>query len=238
MKDLSDFTPRPRPGTAVLTGEHVRLEPYDAARHGQGLADCLVADTSGETWRYMPFDFSDPATFPEEFANRVSTQGWAAYTILDRQTSEPLGTASYMRQRPEHGSVEVGCVAFSPALRKRPAASEAIYLMAAHVLDDLGYRRFEWKCNNANQASRRAAVRFGFRFEGIFRNDMVAKGENRDTAWYAMTDDDWPGVKIAFQRWLSPSNFDAAGQQLMSLSVLQAAQARIAPAHQHQQDQQ
>ena len=122
-----------------------------------------------------------------------------------------------MRIREIHGSAEVGCVAFSHALRRTPEATEAMYLMAQHLLEELGYRRYEWKCHNENAASHRAAQRFGFKFEGVFRNDMVIRGQNRDTAWYAMTDADWPNVKAAFEAWLDPSNFDAAGQQKQSL---------------------
>ena len=125
--------------------------------------------------------------------------------------------AGYMRIREKHGSAEIGCVAFGRDLRRSPEATEAMSLMASHIFDELGYRRYEWKCHNGNAASRRAAKRFGFKFEGVFRNDMVVRGKNRDTAWFAMTDEDWPANKSAFEAWLSPSNFDAAGQQKKKL---------------------
>ncbi|MAK62174.1 MAG: GNAT family N-acetyltransferase [Ponticaulis sp.] len=182
----------------------------------------------------MPFDFQEAAHFGHDFEKMMIEKDWLTYTILDRETTRPLGMASYMRQRPEHGSIEVGCVAFSPALRRTIAATEAMYLMAAHVFDDLHYRRYEWKCHNKNTASKNAALRFGFQFEGVHRNDMVMKGTSRDTAWFAMTDDDWPGVKAAFKRWLSPDNFDENGQQKLPLSALQAAHAQHPPEQQQQ----
>ena len=139
--------------------------------------------------------------------------------IVDAGAGSALGMASYMRIRQEHGSAEVGCVVFGKALQRTRAATEAIYLMARHIFDDLGYRRFEWKCNEANAASKRAAVRFGFTFEGVFRNDMVMKGRNRDTAWYSMLDSEWSGVKTAFDSWLDPGNFTPEGVQRSRLSA-------------------
>ena len=125
-----------------------------------------------------------------------------------------------MRLRPEYGSAEIGCVIFGDKLQKTRAATETLYLFAKHVFEDLGYRRFEWKCDNGNVASKRAAERFGFKFEGIFRNDMIVKGRNRDTAWYAMTDDDWTAVKARFETWLSPENFGFNSLQKKALSDL------------------
>ena len=234
-KDLSNYHPCSLPGMEVLHGRHVILAPYDPSAHGFLLGQILATPAAADTWNYMPFEFTDALHFGHEFDVRSTAQDWIPYTILDRHSTKPLGMASYMRQRPEHGSIEVGCVAFSHELRRTIAATEAMYLMAAHVFDDLNYRRYEWKCHNENAASKQAAIRFGFQFEGVFRNDMVMKGKNRDTAWFAMTDDDWPRVKQAFQRWLDPSNFDENGQQKQSLSVLQAAYAAHPPAVQQQQ---
>ncbi|VAW07153.1 Acetyltransferase, GNAT family, partial [hydrothermal vent metagenome] len=132
-------------------------------------------------------------------------------------TGAVLGMASYMRIRPEAGSVEIGCIVFSGALQKTPAATEAMYLMARHIFDDLGYRRYEWKCNDENAASKSAAERLGFQFEGVFRQDMVVKGENRDTAWFSVLDSEWPEVKAGLNAWLAPENFDADGRQRRSL---------------------
>ena len=232
MEDLSDFQPRPVPGTKLLSGRLVRLEPYCADTHGLKLAAVIAGPENAAIWRYMPMDpFPAGDAFMPAFQSVSIDRGWSVYVILDAASSEALGTASYMRLRPEHGSCEVGCVAFSDQLKRTAHATEAMYLMARHVFEDLGYRRYEWKCHNENLASKRAAARFGFQFEGIFRNDMVMKGHNRDTAWFAMTNGDWPQIKADFETWLSPSNFDENGQQKVSLTSLQAR-------HQMQQQQQ
>ncbi len=147
-------------------------------------------------------------------------QGWETLAIVDAASNHVLGMASYMRIREDHGSAEIGCVAFGDKLKRTPQATEALMLMAAHVFDDLGYRRYEWKCNNANLASKRAAERFGFAFEGVFRNDMVAKGQNRDTAWYSIIDSEWLEVRTALIDWLAPSNFGQRGQQIRRLDQL------------------
>jgi RimJ/RimL family protein N-acetyltransferase len=142
---------------------------------------------------------------------------WQPMIFRGRDSNKVLGTASYMRIRPEAGSAEVGCVVFSKALQRTPAATEAMFLMARHVFDDLGYRRYEWKCDNENAASKNAASRFGFSAEGVFRQDMVVKGKNRDTAWYSIIDDEWPTTRSAFEGWLAPENFDSSGLQRRSL---------------------
>lgn len=214
MSDLSDFKARSLPGAQTLGGRLVTLEPFDTATHGASLARAIAGPENAGLWTFMPFGpFQDKSTFPQILADKAKSQNWATYVILDQQAGNALGTASYMRQRPEHGSLEIGCVAFGERLKKTAHASEAVYLMAAHVFNQLGYRRFEWKCHNENAASKKAATRFGFRFEGIFRNDMVMKGKNRDTAWFAMTDDDWPTIEQGYQAWLHPENFDSSGKQ-------------------------
>lgn len=223
--DLTGFTPRPLPGEVSLHGRRVRLDPFCPARHGPDLARAVSGPANRDIWTFMPIDpVDDTDSFPAIFSDIITRNGWAAYVIADQDTAAVLGTASYMRQRPEHGSCEVGCVAFSPHLKRTAHASEAIYLMASHVFDDLGYRRFEWKCHDGNTASKNAAIRFGFRFEGVFRNDMVMKGKSRDTAWFAMTDADWPEVSAGFVTWLDPANFDQTGQQKISLSSLRSIQ--------------
>lgn len=232
MNPLENYEPRPLPGKQTLTGRLVRLEPYKEEVHGAGLGDAIGGEENADLWTYMPFNaMPGGEAFGPVFSETASKRDWIPYVILNRATRAVLGMASYMRQRPEHGSIEVGCVAFSKALQKTPAATEAMFLMAMHVIEDLGYRRYEWKCHNLNKASKRAAVRFGFQFEGIFRNDMVMKGSNRDTAWFAMTDDDWPLIRADFEHWLSPSNFMADGHQKLSLSALRAR-------HSQQQQQQ
>lgn len=145
------------------------------------------------------------------------------FTILDNSSGNPVGYASYMRIEPTHRSIEVGSILFTPALQRTPGATEAMYLMARHVFDDLGYRRYEWKCNALNEPSRRAALRLGFSFEGIFRQHMIIKGRNRDTAWYSMLDSEWPARKRNFEQWLAASNFDLQGRQKKSLASLNRA---------------
>jgi RimJ/RimL family protein N-acetyltransferase len=142
------------------------------------------------------------------------------YTLLGLPNERPLGIASYLRITPEFGVIEIGHIWFGPPLQRTTGATEAIYLLAAHAFDDLGYRRLEWKCNALNAGSRRAAERFGFTFEGVFRNHQIVKGRNRDTAWFAITDEDWPAIRTGFQAWLAPENFDANGRQKRSLGDL------------------
>ncbi|TNE67163.1 MAG: N-acetyltransferase [Alphaproteobacteria bacterium] len=221
-KDLHTWAACARPGNTALVGHYARLEPLDWAKHGTGLHAAVCGPDRAGLWDYLPFGpFADRAAFEAGFAAAARAGDWATMVIRSGNAADATitGMASYMRLREAHGSAEVGAVVFGPDLQKTRAATEAIYLMAAHVFDDLGYRRFEWKCNNANEASRRAAVRFGFRFEGVFRNDMVVKGKNRDTAWFAMTDDDWPDVRARFMGWLDPANFDETGQQQRPLAA-------------------
>jgi RimJ/RimL family protein N-acetyltransferase len=142
------------------------------------------------------------------------------FTLVRLPEERPCGVASYLRITPEHGVIEIGHIWFGASLRHTTAATEAIYLLAAHAFDTLGYRRLEWKCDALNRPSRRAAERFGFRFEGVFRRHMVVKGRNRDSAWYAITDEEWPAVRTGFQSWLRPENFDEAGRQRRPLRTL------------------
>ncbi len=215
---LSNWESCERPGGTVLTGQHVRLEPLDWDKHGAGLFDAVAGTGSESIWTYMPIGpFTDLNGFRRVFGAAHDRGGWQTLVICSTAAAQVLGMASYMRIREAHGSCEVGAVAFSHALQRTPEASEAMYLMARHVFEDLGYRRYEWKCHNENQRSKRAAARFGFQFEGVFRNDMVIKGKNRDTAWFAMTDDDWPKVKAGFETWLAADNFAVDGQQIKRL---------------------
>lgn len=215
---LSDWSRRERPGQWPLSGARVVLEPLDWAQHGEGLYEAVASPKVADIWDYMPIGpFDSLAIFQKTFEYAGSKFGWETLVIRRVSDDKILGMSSYMRIREEHGSAEIGCVAFGRALKRTPDASEAMFLMARHVFDELGYRRYEWKCHNENAASRRAAARFGFAFEGVFRNDMVVKGKNRDTAWFAMTDQDWPAIKSAFEAWLSPDNFDADGAQKRKL---------------------
>lgn len=218
MPSLNNWTRRERPGQWPLTGQRVVLEPLDWTEHGDGLYAAIAAPEVREIWNYMPLGpFKDRDQFEQIFDHVGTDHGWETLVIRNGKSGSVLGMAGYMRIREDHGSAEIGCVAFSPALKRTPEATEAMYLMASHIFDELGYRRYEWKCHNDNAASHRAASRFGFAYEGVFRNDMVIKGKNRDTAWYAMTDKDWPDLKASFEAWLAPDNFDAAGQQKRKL---------------------
>ena len=218
MIRLADWTARPRPGGDVLSGKHVRLEPLDWDAHHEGLYAATGGAENAALWDYIPFGpFTDADTLRQHMSFIIEAHDWACMVIRAAGTGTILGMASYMRLRPEHGSAEVGCVIFGHDLQRTRAATEAMALMAGHLFETLGYRRYEWKCDNANAASRRAALRLGFQFEGIFRNDMVVKGRNRDTAWFAMTDSDWPRIKAGYEAWLSDDNFTADGQQRRSL---------------------
>jgi RimJ/RimL family protein N-acetyltransferase len=215
------WTPRERPRREVLQGSLCRLEPLDLARHVEPLFAAICQDAS--RWTYLPLAMpaapSGLAAYLEA-ANAGPAPRFQTFVIRSVDGAETLGTASFMRIDPDHGSIEVGFVVYGAALAQSPAATEAQYLMARHVFEDLGYRRHEWKCNALNAASRQAAVRLGFRFEGVFRNAMVAQGKSRDTAWFAMTDADWALVKPRQEAWLAPENFDAHRRQRLRLSAL------------------
>jgi RimJ/RimL family protein N-acetyltransferase len=222
-QDLSSWTLRPTPGGEVLTGARVRLEPLDWAAHEDGLFAAVGGADNADMWAYVSVGpFEDQATFAKDFGDTCAKGKWRTMVVVDAASNLATGTMSFMRLGEEHGSCEIGCVVFGGALQRTRAATEALYLAARHVFDDLGYRRYEWKCNALNEASRRAAERFGFAYEGTFRNDMVVKGCGRDTAWYAITDADWPAVKAALEAWLAPDNFDAAGQQIKPLAAFRA----------------
>jgi len=203
----------------ALEGELVRLEPVDVARHAGQL---FAAQSSApELWEYLPYGpFESESAFRVWLTERAASSDPLFYAIIERLSGRALGMASFLRVEPGHGVIEVGHIWYSPALQRTRLATDAMYVMARHVFDDLGYRRYEWKCNALNEPSRRAAVRLGFTFEGVFRQHMVIKGENRDTAWYSMLDGEWPAAKAAFEAWLRPENFDAEGRQLRSLAEL------------------
>ena len=175
-------------------------------------------------WTYLPTGpYRDVDEMRRALEPAERSEDPLFFTLVPLADARPAGIASYLRITPEHGVIEIGHIWFGAALRRSTAASEAIYLLAAHAFDELGYRRLEWKCNALNQPSRRAAERFGFRFEGVFRHHMVVKGRNRDTAWYAITDAEWPSVRQGFRAWLRADNFDAHGRQRRTLGELIAA---------------
>ena len=224
MNDLRNWTPRPRPDARSLEGRTVLLEAFDATRHGPALWQALGGDSSAnERIRFFPdAPYRDADDFAQGYAARQDD--WHTMVFLDAHWMIVRGMASFMRIRPEHGSVEIGAVAHGDAMARSPIATEAHYLLMAYVFETLGYRRYEWKLNNDNEPSHRAAKRLGFTFEGVFRQDMVTSGQNRDTAWYSMLDHEWPNRKTALEAWLDPSNFTEEGEQVERLEALRTAQ--------------
>jgi len=218
MGELS-WRPARRPERKALEGASVRLEPLRPERHGEELFEATAG--ADETWFYLPYGpFAGRDEFIKWLEDRAKLDDPLAFTIIDRAAQSARGIATLMSIEPEHGSIEIGHIWLSPQLQRTRQATEAIYLLARYAFDELGNRRLEWKCDAANAPSRRAAERFGFTFEGVFRQHRVIKGRNRDTAWYSITDGEWPAVRAAFEAWLTPSNFDAAGRQLRSLSEI------------------
>ncbi len=215
---LANWKGRSAPSLPKTVGNYVYVTEYNRERELKELYEAICGENNESLWAYIPFHMPKSA---EELGDALDMaariHGWQTHIICDRNSKQPMGMASYMRIRPEHGSAEVGCIVFAKALQRTSIATEAIYLMIKHVFDDLNYRRFEWKCHNENEASKRAAVRFGFTFEGVFRNDMVMKGKNRDTAWYSITDTEWGVLKTGYEKWLDLDNFDTAGIQRQKL---------------------
>jgi RimJ/RimL family protein N-acetyltransferase len=214
-----DWSPVATPSAEVLRGERVTLRPFDLAADAESLHAATREDPT--IWAYLRIGpFADAADLRDVLEKEATAEGYRFYAIEPEGAGRALGQAAYMRIDPANGTIEIGSIFFAPGLRRTAAATEAIFLLARHVFDDLGYRRLEWKCNALNAGSRRAAERFGFRFEGVFRQDEIIKGRNRDTAWFSITDDEWPAVRAAFEAWLAPSNFDADGVQRRSLGEL------------------
>ena len=223
MTGLASWTPRPRPARAPLAGRYARLEPLDPRRHGDQLFAASMAPGAEERFRYLFDTPQDRAGFDAWLARSAASEDPLFYAVIDAATGRCEGRQTFMRIVPEHGVIEIGNILWGPAIARTRVATEALYLFAHHAFDALGYRRFEWKCNARNEPSRRAALRFGFAFEGIFRQHMVAKGENRDTAWFAMIDGDWPRLRAGYERWLAPENFEAGGRQKRRLADCLAA---------------
>jgi RimJ/RimL family protein N-acetyltransferase len=213
------WQPARRPQRRPLDGALVRLEPLSVEQHGEQLL--TATSDADETWFYLPYG---PFVARDEFlrwlGERASLDDPLAFAIIDLESRSARGIATLMSIEPEHGSIEIGHIWLSPPLQRTRQATEAIYLLARHAFDDLGNRRLEWKCDAANAPSRRAAERFGFTFEGVFRQHRVVKGRNRDTAWYSITDGEWPLRRAAFEAWLASENFDSSGRQRHSLADL------------------
>mgnify|MGYP002621701483 CR=1 FL=1 len=226
MNDLSDWTPRPLPARAAMEGRFARLEPLDPKAHADGLFEASTTPDAGDRFRYLwESPPANRALFDEWLARFDNVDDPIVFVLIDKATGKIGGRQNLMRIERAHGVIEVGSILWTGLVARRPAATEAIYLFARYVFDDLGYRRFEWKCDNRNEPSKRAAIRFGFQPEGLFRKHMVVKGESRDTAWYAMTDEDWPLIRAAFEAWLDPSNYDETGNQVDRLQDIREAMA-------------
>lgn len=213
------------PVHTVLSGSRVVLRPIDPANDAEPLYAASHLPAGDPTlWTYL-YDgpYPDLDSFRESLEEQAARHDYVFFAVADANDNRPLGIVSYLSIVPEHGVIEIGNIWFSPELQRTAAASETIFLLARHAFDELGYRRLEWKCNALNEPSRIAAARFGFRFEGVFLNHRVVKGHNRDTAWFAITEERWPAVRDAFEQWLSPENFDAEGRQRSRLSELTAA---------------
>lgn len=209
-----------------MQGTRCRLEPLDAARHGPGLFRAYAADPDGINWTYLPYGpFARESDYHAWLSEKQRATDEVFFAIVDPKSDLPLGVASYLRIAPQSGSIEVGHLSYSPALQRTAASTEAMYLMMKRVFDDWGYRRYEWKCDRLNAPSRAAAMRLGFRYEGVFRKLMVVKGRNRDTAWFSIVDDEWSAIRSAFERWLAPENFDSGGRQRQRLEQLMPATA-------------
>jgi RimJ/RimL family protein N-acetyltransferase len=217
-----DWTPVKPPSRSPLLGSHVLLRPVDAVADAEALyAVSHPPDGDPAIWTYLPYG---PYDAPDEMLRLL---GWAEssddplfFVLAGLAEERPAGLASYLRITPEFGVIEIGHIWFGTPLQRTTAATEAIYLLARHAFDDMGYRRLEWKCNALNAASRRAAERFGFSFEGVFRNHMVVKARNRDTAWYAITDEEWPSIRLGYEAWLAPENFGSDSRQKRALGEL------------------
>ena len=212
-----------RPSMNTLEGRFCRLEKLKV-EHSRELYEALAADGSGALFTYLsespPADLGALTAWVEKVCNSADP---AYYALIERSRGRCLGRAAYLRIAPSAGSIEVGSILYAPSLQRTPVATEAMYLMMQHAFDELGYRRYEWKCDSLNEPSRRAAERLGFIYEGTFRQALVYKGRNRDTAWYAIVDEDWPAIRQGFEAWFDPANFDESGQQKQSLATFIAA---------------
>lgn len=219
--DVPEWRPPPAPERTTHEGAWMRLEPLDASLHGAALFDAYAG--ADAVWDYLPYGpFATKDAYLRWLEPMAASKDPLFFAICPRSGGGAAGVLSYLRVTPVHGVIEIGHLNFAPRLQQTPAASEAVFTLIDHAFA-LGYRRVEWKCNALNAASRRAAERFGFQFEGVFRQMMVVKGRNRDSAWFSIIDREWPALAEAHRQWLSPENFDADGRQRRALSELTAA---------------
>ena len=220
MESLINWHSRPRPERVTLEGRFCRLEPLDHARHGDQLFSASMAPGVEERFRFLADSPQDRLDFEDWLVRAARSDDPMFYAVIDLYSQRCEGRQSLMRITPEHGVIEVGHILWGPAIARTRVATEALFLFARYVFEKLGYRRFEWKCDARNEPSMRAARRFGFMYEGTFRQHMVVKEQNRDTAWFAILDVEWPSIRKAFEQWLEPTNFDLQGKQKARLEDL------------------
>ncbi len=226
MRDLTNYKVA-APAAVTLKGRFLTLEPYEAGKHLRDLWDALGGTEMNELIRYFPNeDYANPEEFGAWLENARTASGFITLVARENASGRIVGMASYMRPDPKNGVVEVGSVAHGPAMKRSPMSTELHYLMAKHVFDDLDYRRYEWKCHNENEPSKVTAIRYGFTFEGVFRQHVISRGANRDTAWFSMIDSEWPVIKAAFEAWLARENFGPDGNQKRRLEDIRAELAR------------
>lgn len=218
---VEGFTERQRPQRVALAGRYCRVTPIDVERDAAALFDAYMQAADGRDWTYLSQERPADIVSCQKYLTMIAASSDPLhYAIVDLASERAVGTAALMRIEPVHGVIEIGYITFSPRLKKTRAGTEAMYLLMRYAFDELGYRRYEWKCDSLNAHSRAAAIRYGFRFEGIFRQAIVYKGRNRDTAWFSIIDKEWPQLRAAFQAWLSPENFDATGEQRRALAAI------------------
>lgn len=219
---LTDWEPAKSPSKISLKGQYCYLEPLSINHHAKQLYDAYAINTDLTNWTYLlSGPFNNFQEYTEHLRQKCGGLDPLFFTVLDKNTQQAIGVASLMRINQKMGVIEVGNIHFSPVLQRTPLSTEAMYLMMKYVFDDLGYRRYEWKCDSLNKPSRNAAKRLGFTYEGTFRQAVVSKGRNRDTAWFSIIDKEWPALKLALQAWLNPTNFDIDGKQRKSLDDFQ-----------------
>jgi RimJ/RimL family protein N-acetyltransferase len=220
---VPDWKVPDRPTRSTMEGRYCRLEPLDPQRHASHLYVANAEDSQGRNWTYLPYGpFASLESYRAWMEKDCTSEDPLFFAIVDQSSNHGVGVSSYLKIDPNSGSIEVGHINYSPLLQHTTGATEAMYLMMKNVFE-LGYRRYEWKCNALNAPFRTAAERLGFSFDGIFRQAAVVKGRNRDTAWYSVIDREWPALREVFLKWLEPSNFDSKGQQLVSLTTMKSS---------------
>lgn len=220
LNNLSNWQACELPNAEILEGRFTRLELLNITKHGANLFAASNQEDAGTRFKWLPSEApKNMSEFENWLEKTVSDEGSICYVVIDKRTGKICGRQMFLRLDPANGSIEIGNIYWNKDISRTPVTTEALYLFATYIFDDLGYRRFEWKCNNENEPSKNAAVRFGFQYEGLFRQNSIVKGKNRDTAWYSIIDGEWAKLKQAFVKWMEPENFDAQGRQKTKLSA-------------------